>query len=110
MMGLMMRKSALDIVGGFDVKSKWAMDLDMLLRLRKVGKFINTKTTLSAFRWHTSSQTVSNRPKVLDETEKIKRKYLPRYIRPFSFLWEQPVRFATKLAVKKVNSLARRSE
>jgi GT2 family glycosyltransferase len=107
MMGLMMRKSALDKVGPFNVDLKWAMDLDMLLRLKQVGKFINTKTTLSAFRWHSTSQTVTSRPKVLDETERIKRMYLPKYARPFAFLWEQPVRIATKLAVSRVNAKTR---
>lgn len=107
MMGLMMRKSALDKVGPFNVDLKWAMDLDMLLRLKKVGRFINTKTFLSAFRWHSTSQTVTSRPKVLDETEKIKRKYLPGYIRPLAFVWEWPVRLATKVAVSRVNAKTR---
>jgi len=107
MMGLMMRKSSIDKAGLFNVTLKHAMDLDMLLRLRKVGRFINTKTTLSAFRWHATSQTVTSRPKVLDETERIKRSYLPRYVRPFAFLWEKPVRIATKIAVSQVNTKAR---
>jgi GT2 family glycosyltransferase len=107
MMGLMMRKSSLDKVGLFNVELKWAMDLDMLLRLKSVGSFINTKRTLSAFRWHSTSQTVTSRPKVLDETERIKRIYLPVYIRPFAFLWEKPVRIATKVAVSRVNAKTR---
>lgn len=107
MMGLMMRRTALDQVGQFDENNKWCMDLDMLLRLRKVGKFYNTKVTLSAFRWHVSSQTVSSRPILLDEAEKVKRKHLSKYIRPFAFLWEKPVRIATNLAVKRVNATAR---
>lgn len=105
MMGLMMRKKSLDEVGVFSVSLKWAMDLDMLLRLKRVGKFINTKQTLSAFRWHSTSQTVTSRPRVLDETEKIKRIYLPKYIRPFAILWEVPVRIATKIAVHRVNHI-----
>jgi GT2 family glycosyltransferase len=104
MMGLMMRKTSLKKAGIFDRNLKYAMDLDMLLRLRKVGKFINTKKTLSAFRWHSTSQTVTSRPLVLDETEKIKRKYLPKFIQPAAFLWEKPVRVATKIAVSRVNA------
>lgn len=104
MMGLMMRKDSLNKAGIFNKDLKYAMDLDMLLRLRRIGPFVNTKTTLSAFRWHSTSQTVTNRPKVLDETEKIKRTYLPAYARPFSFLWEWPIRVATKVAVSRVNT------
>lgn len=107
MMGLMMRKSSLNKVGGFDTSLKHAMDLDMLLRLRKIGKFINTRKTLSAFRWHATSKTVADRPKVLDETELIKRRYLPKYMLPLAFLWEKPVRIATKIAVLQVNNKAK---
>lgn len=108
MMGLMFRKSAFEKAGGFDASLKYAMDLDLLLRLRKLGPFINTRRTISNFRWHTTSQTVSNRPKVLVETEIIKHKYLPAYLKPISVLWEWPVRVATKIAVKKVNMKAKR--
>lgn len=108
MPGLLMRRRALEKVGDFDVNNKWSMDLDMLLRLRKVGKFINTRTSLACFRWHETSQTVSNRPKVLEETEMVKRKYLPKSLRVAAPLWERPVRIATNLAVRRVNRLARR--
>lgn len=110
MMGLMMRISALKQVGEFDVNNKWCMDLDMLLRLRKIGKFVNTKSTLSAFRWHPNSQTVSNRPILLKEAEIVKRKHLPKYVKPFAFLWEWPVRLATAIAAKRVNALALRKQ
>jgi cellulose synthase/poly-beta-1,6-N-acetylglucosamine synthase-like glycosyltransferase len=107
MPGLLLRRTALEKVGLFDVDNKWSMDLDILLRLRKTGKFINTKTVLACFRWHQTSQTVSNRPKVLKEAEKVKRKYLPAPLRIFAPLWERPVRIATNLAVYRVNKLAR---
>jgi glycosyltransferase involved in cell wall biosynthesis len=106
--GMVFRRSSLRQVGEFDVTNKWSMDLDMLLRLHKIGKFINTKKTLACFRWHESSQTVANRPKVLKETELLKRKYIPKPIRIFAPLWEYPVRWATKLAVYRVNYLAKR--
>lgn len=107
MPGLLLRRQALEKVGEFDVNNKWSMDLDMLLRLRKVGKFINTRTSLACFRWHDMSQTVSNRPEVLKEAEMVKRKYLPKSLRIVAPLWERPVRLATNLAVRRVNRLAR---
>lgn len=106
MPGLMFKKSAFEAVGGFDENNKWCMDLDFLLKLRKIGSFVNTKATLASFRWHPDSQTVSNRPKVLAEADLVKRKHLPRYVRPFAFIWEYPVRLATKVAVKRVNAKA----
>jgi GT2 family glycosyltransferase len=107
MPGLLLRRKALEKVGEFDANNKWSMDLDMLLRMRKVGKFINTRTSLACFRWHEASQTVSNRPKVLKEAEMVKRKYLPKPLRIAAPLWERPVRLATNLAVWRVNRLAR---
>lgn len=104
--GILFRITALTKAGKFDESNKYSMDLDMLLRLRKIGPFVNTKATLAAFRWHESSTTVSNRKAVLDETEKVKRKYLPNLARFFAPLWEKPVRIATNLASKRVTKLA----
>ncbi|MFA5004398.1 MAG: glycosyltransferase [Candidatus Saccharimonadales bacterium] len=106
--GSLFRCSTLQQIGGFDTNNKWSMDLDVFLRLRKRGKFVNTKKTLACFRWHTGSQTVSNRPMVLKEAEMVKRKYLPRPLRLIAPFWERPVRIATTLAVRRVNNLSRR--
>lgn len=106
--GIVFRKSKLDIAGPFDEDNKYSMDLEMLLRLRKIGRFINTKKTLASFRWHPTSTTVANRNAALNEARTVKRKNLPKYLRPISFLWEIPVGFATKIAAKRVNDLAKR--
>lgn len=106
--GALFRLSALRKVGKFDETRKYAMDLDMFLRLRKMGKFINTKRTLASFRWHPTSTTVANRKHSLDEAEQVKRKHLPKAMRPLSFLWEKPVRIATFIAAKRVNTIALR--
>jgi glycosyltransferase involved in cell wall biosynthesis len=102
--GIVFRKSALDIAGKFDVDNKYSMDLDMLLRLRKIGKFINTKRVQACFRWHSTSTTVANRDAVLKETRDVKRKYLTKPLRTISPLWELPVAIATKITVKRVNN------
>jgi len=109
MPGLLLRRSALEKVGLFDVNNKWSMDLDLLLRLRKTGRFVNTRTTLACFRWHENSQTVSNRPQVLKEAEMVKRKHLPKPLGVIAPLWEKPVRLATYAAARRVNRMARKS-
>lgn len=106
--GIVFRRSAIERVGGFDPENKWSMDLDILLRLRKIGKFVNTKKVLASFRWHELSQTVANRPKVLAEAEAVKRKYLPKPLRVITPVWDWPVRWATQIAVYRVNRLAKR--
>jgi len=105
--GAVFRTSALKKVGEFDEENKYSMDLDMFLRLRKIGKFINTKRVQASFRWHPTSTTVANRDKSLKETEQVKRKHLHKFLRPFSPLWEIPVRLATRVAAKRVNIMAK---
>jgi glycosyltransferase involved in cell wall biosynthesis len=109
MPGLLLRKSSLKEVGEFDTNNKYCMDLEMLLRLRKHGKFVCTGKTLAAFRWHANSTTVANRDLVLRETKIVKRRSLSKPLRSIAPLWEGPVWLATKLAVRYVDSKAKTS-
>ncbi|HMS25107.1 MAG TPA: glycosyltransferase [Acidimicrobiia bacterium] len=106
--GTVFRKSALDKAGEFDVENKYCMDLDMLLRLRKLGKFVNTKRTMASFRWHSTSTTVVNRVKLLKEVKQVKRKHLSPVLRKFAPIWEPPVSIATTFAAKSVNRKAQK--
>lgn len=102
--GALFRKEAIIQVGGFDENNKYTMDLDIFLRLRKIGKFINTKKTLAAFRWHRESMSVASRSRQTDEAETVKRKHTPRLLRPFTPLWFIPTRYASKLAAKRLSN------
>lgn len=93
-------------VGLFDVELKYAMDLDLFLKIRPSGSFVSTKSSVSAFRWHPDSLTVSNRHASSAEAEAIKRRHLPRFLRPFSPIWHVPVRVA---AAKAARSVSRRA-
>ena len=106
--GALFRRSAVMAVGGVDDGLNYAMDLDLLLRLRRMGRFVNTGQTLASFRWHPTSTTVANRNPSLHEAETVKRRYLSTWTRPLAPLWERPVRLSTKLAVRRVNRLAAR--
>lgn len=107
MPGCLMRLSSLHKAGKFDENNKYCMDLEMLLRLKKLGKFVSTGKTLAAFRWHANSTTVANRGLVLWETRLVKRRNLSKPLRSISFLWDGPVWLATKLAVFYVDSKAK---
>ena len=104
--GILYRLSAAKEAGDYDEDLKYSMDLDMWLRLAKLGAFINTKKTLGAFRWHDSSTTVSNRANSLREAATVKRKHLPGYLRPLAPIWELPVRLATRIAVRRANKIS----
>jgi GT2 family glycosyltransferase len=102
----MIRLDALEAIGGFDTKLKYAMDLDAFLKLRALGKFAFTKTPVSAFRWHPDSLTVANRLNSSLESERVKRNHLPAPVRPLSYLWSYPVRWASAIAARRVSAAA----
>lgn len=102
--GAMIRLDALQEVGLFDPSLKFAMDLDVFLKLKRVGSFSFTREIVSAFRWHPDSLTVANRLKSSFESEAVKARYIPRAMRLFSFLWVYPVRWASSVAAQRVSS------
>lgn len=104
--GSMIRLDALEAIGGFDSSLKFAMDLDAFLALRAHGRFVCTTEPVSAFRWHPDSLTVSNRLPSTLEAERIKRRHLPRALRPISPLWQLPVRWASAFAARRLNARA----
>lgn len=106
--GALFRLDAVRKAGLLDPGLSYAMDLDLLLRLRRVGRFVNTRTVLSSFRWHASSTTVANRNPSLDEAELVKRRYLSPWQRRLAPAWERPVRFATRLAARRVSRITPR--
>ena len=105
--GTMIRLDALERIGGFDTELKYAMDLDAFLKLRKFGAFAWTRSAVSAFRWHPDSLTVANRRKSSMESEAVKTRHLPRALRPFSPIWNHPIRWASSFAAKRVSAQAR---
>jgi glycosyltransferase involved in cell wall biosynthesis len=105
--GSMIRLDDLEAVDCFDATLKYAMDLDLFLRLRPRGRFVCTKTAVSAFRWHPDSLTVAGREKSSAESEAVKARYLPLWLRPFSGFWVVPVRWASSLAARSVSTRAR---
>lgn len=105
--GSMIRLDALESVGKFDSSLQYAMDLDVFLKLRKHGSFVCTTEAVSAFRWHPNSLTVSNRRDSSFESEAVKAKHLHPFLRPFRFVWQYPIRWASAVAAKRVSRRAR---
>lgn len=105
--GTVVRISALQRVGLFDETLGYALDLDVFLGLRSVGRFIHRPVVSAQFRWHPESLTVADRHASSTEAMRIKRKHLPVWARPFSGLWLWPVAWASALASALVNARAR---
>lgn len=106
--GMLVRRDAWDQVGGVDESLKFAFDLDLLLKLKRVGMLVDVGTVVSSFRWHPESLTVSDRTMSLDESQAVKRRYLSPTARRLSWMWEKPVRAATHLAAGEVTRRARK--
>lgn len=106
--GSLIRLDAMRAVGLFEADLKYAMDLDLFLKLRRRGRFVFTRESVSAFRWHADSLTVGNRSGSSAESEAIKMRHLPRGVRPFSVLWNRPIRIASAHAARTLNDRARK--
>ncbi len=102
--GMLFRLADFRAVGGLDETLQFAMDLDLLLRLRRRGRLVSVGRPVSSFRWHASSLTVSDRSASLAESEQVKRRYLPAALRPVAPVWEAPVRVATRLAARRLGA------
>jgi len=104
--GMLVRMDAWQAVGGVDESYRFAFDLDLLLKLKKLGPLVDTRTIVSSFRWHADSLTVGDRTTNLQESERAKRSALSPTAQKLAWLWERPVRGATRLAAWEVNRRA----
>ncbi len=107
--GSMFRIDALQAVGLYDTQLKYAMDLDVYLKLRKLGPFLSTTERVSAFRWHPGSLTVASRENSGNESMRVKVRHLPPALRRISPLWNVPVQWAANVAANRVSRRALRA-
>lgn len=105
--GALIRLDDLEEIGMFDPALRFAMDLDALLKLRRRGRFVWTRSSVSAFRWHPDSLTVSDRSASSREAESVKRRHTPVALRWLSPVWQVPVRWASAFAARRLNVRAR---
>jgi len=105
--GSLIRLDDLEAIGAFDPSLRFVMDLDAFLKLRARGKFAWTRRSVSAFRWHPDSLTVSDRAASSAEAEAVKRRHTSAAIRWLSPLWLVPVRWASGVAAQRLNDRAR---
>jgi GT2 family glycosyltransferase len=105
--GSMIRLDDLEAIGMFDPALRFAMDLDAFLKLRARGRFVWTRRSVSAFRWHPDSLTVSDRGSSSREAEAVKRRHTNGAIRWLSPVWLLPVRWASAVAARRLNERAR---
>lgn len=104
------RLSAMRTVGDYDESLRFVMDLDMFLRLRRHGRYVSTPTRVAKYRWHPDALTVANRDASISEGDRVRRRHLPRPVRPFAVLWERPVRVAINVVSGQLSKRARKEQ
>ena len=68
------RRDALLAVGGLDERLRYAMDLDLILRLRSVGRVVRCPGITGKFGWHPGSITITNRESSFTEAQLVQRR------------------------------------
>lgn len=107
--GALYRRDAFEKVDGLSTEFGWAFDFNLFLNLSKIGKCVYLGKTLAKFRWHPGSLSVSRRRESVSEASAVRRAHLPKALRPFSPLWEWPVKQATYWAGVRVSRRLRQT-
>jgi hypothetical protein len=87
-----------------------AFDFDLFLKFSKLGKIVFIPQTLASFRWHPGSLSVSRRWNSVSEASKVRVRHLPAILKPISWVWEWPVKWATYWAGMSVAKLRKQSK
>jgi hypothetical protein len=106
--GMLFRRSTFNQVGGLNSSYRMAFDLDLLLKIKREGKLQYIPFLVSKFRWHNDSLSVRQRLEASKEASRIRKKYLPKMLRPISPLWEIPLTTANYFAGFLVTMRARK--
>ena len=101
--GMLVKAEAWHHVGGLDSSFRLAFDLDLLLRLKRLGRLRHVGCVVSRFMWHPESLTVDNRELNLQESERARRQALPECIRWMAPLWEKPAQGAVRIAAAGIS-------
>lgn len=111
--GSLISLDALQRVGGFAEDLPFTMDLDVFIRIKRLGKLVSVGHSVSAFRWHSDSLTVSARKASAREARQVKYRHTAKLARPLAWSWLFPVQWATVAAgwwvARRARQLALRS-
>jgi hypothetical protein len=96
--GALFRLEAYKEVGGLNESLHWAFDYDLMIQLKRLGRFAYLSSVLAKFRWHSDSLSVKERHKSVSEASRVRVERLPKWLSLVSELWEWPLRKATLYA------------
>lgn len=96
------RRTAVEQVGGLDETLRYTMDLDLLLKLRRMGDFARIRQNLAAFRWHAASLTIANRRMSLAEAQRVQRRHARGPVAWILKVFAMPLRFLIQAASDRI--------
>lgn len=105
--GSIARLDAIVRVGGFDEDLQFALDQDLFLRLRQLGRIAHINRTVARYTWHPDALTVKNRQMSIREAEMVRRRYRGPVGRIVAFPADLATRGVVTLASQR---LTRRAE
>lgn len=76
------RLDAVRKLGGLDESLVYAMDLDLILRLRRLGPALRCRGASGRFGLHPGSLTISNRTASFDEAQRVQQRWADPAVRP----------------------------
>ena len=100
--GALWRRRAFEELGGLSSEFNLAFDLDLFLKLSKIGELRHINKTLAQFRWHPDSLSVKRRWRSVTEASRVRRQHYSGLMRYMWAVWEPWVILATWLAGKLV--------
>lgn len=102
--GALFRRDLFNQLKGLNQNLRWAFDLDLFIRMKKVTKLKFVPIDVASFRWHPESLSVGMRRGSVEEASSVRRVHLSPIIKPLAFIWEFPVKRATYLAGMRLSS------
>lgn len=97
------RRSAVVAVGALDESVRYAMDLDLLLRLRRQGRFVRLESVQAAFCWHPGSITIANRDVSFKEAQAIQTRHARGLVWLAFALLKTPIRMLVLAVNGRIN-------
>lgn len=85
---VLFRRDTFVHVGGLDETLRWAFDLDLFIKLSRVGAFAGVSSLVAGYRWHDAALTVGMRGGSVREASLVRRRNMSRVFRRVAWIWE----------------------